>query len=72
MSNTYWRALAIERWPGQEVTGTGRWALKSERGGIFLFETKERAVLSGPFYNSKVYDLRPTPVPTRCREIGYE
>jgi hypothetical protein len=39
---------------------------------VFLYPTEEQANANRAFHNSSVYDLRPTPVPMNCREIGWE
>jgi len=73
MSNTYWRQLALDKWPGVPINGVGRWALKNERTGeIFLYLTEGDADRSGAFHNSRTYDLQPCPQVPNCPDRFYE
>jgi hypothetical protein len=72
MNTHNWLQLAANRWPSAQVNGLGRYALKSETGGIFLYETERQAATCAAYHNSQVFDLAPCPVPTKCREIGWE
>jgi hypothetical protein len=69
MSN--FERLAGDRWPNAQIHGLGRYALRSERGEVFLYQTEAQARASAPFHNSIVFDLQPTPLPRKCTEIGY-
>jgi hypothetical protein len=57
-----WPQLALTKLGGPnnpQVHGNGRWALRNERGDIYLYETEHQAVASQPFANSRVWDLEP-------------
>ena len=58
-----YRKIASDRWPGVEVSGTGRYALVARKDGIaiavYLTENAEAARASQPFYDSAVIDLKP-------------
>jgi len=64
-----WERLAADRWPNSLIHGLGRFALKSERGEVYLYQTEAQARASAPFHNSVVFDLRPTPFPTNCPNV---
>lgn|ERR1017187_1882748 len=64
--NCPYRVIATDRWPGVEISGTGRWALVAHKNGkavaVYLTENESAAKASAPVYDSKVIDLRPCPV----------
>jgi hypothetical protein len=51
--------LAGDRWPNAQIHGRGRFALRSERGEVYLYQTEAQARASAPFHNSRVFDLEP-------------
>jgi hypothetical protein len=57
MSN--FEQLAGDRWPNAQIHGRGRFALRSERGEVYLYQTESQARASAPFHNSRVFDLEP-------------
>ena len=63
MSAIFWRVQARNKWPGCEILGVGRFALKSFSGEVYLWPTREEAENWTLFYDSAVFDLMPTPVP---------
>jgi hypothetical protein len=68
-----WTSLAANRWPNAQIHGHGRFALKSERGEIYLYPLKSQADASAPFHNSRVWDLMPCPVLDHdSPDIGYD
>jgi hypothetical protein len=72
MSNCFYRSLAIKRWPGVEITGTGRYALVATQNGkpvaVYLTTNEETAKASQPFYDCKVIDLQPCPEALHCHD----
>ena len=68
-----YRNLAFERWKDRQIHGVGRYALLSDRTPeVYLYLTEVEAKLSAPFWNSKVYDLQPTPIPEHCPDRFYD
>lgn len=61
--NCLYRKIAMERWPGIQPTGHGRYALVARRDGVavavYLTENESAAKASQPFYDSAVIDLKP-------------
>jgi len=61
--NCPYRKLATERWPGVEISGTGRYALVARENGnavaVYLTDNESAAKASQPFYDSAVIDLTP-------------
>jgi hypothetical protein len=66
-----WESLAADRWPNALIHGLGRFALRSERGEVYLYPTESQAKMNAPFHNSRVFDLRECPHAPNCKEIGY-
>jgi hypothetical protein len=60
-----YRNLAFVHFPNcKEIVGCGPYALVADHGQrIHLYMTKEEARMSAPFYDSRIYDLHPTPCP---------
>jgi hypothetical protein len=56
--NNNFEALAGDRWPNAQIHGRGRFALRSERGEVYLYQTEAQARASAPFHNSRVFDLQ--------------
>jgi len=67
MSN--FETLAGDRWPNAQIHGRGRFALRSERGEVYLYQTENQARACAPFHNSVVFDLRRCPLPTNCSNV---
>ena len=73
------RALAEAKWPGAKINGYGEWAMclfrNDELLSVHLFHTEGAAYQASERVPGcwSIEQLRlPTPVPSRCREIGYE
>jgi hypothetical protein len=64
-----WERLAADRWPTAQIHGRGRYALRSERGDVYLYQTEAQARASAPFYDSRAIDLAPTPFPENCSTV---
>lgn len=71
-----WINEARARWPGVPVHSNGRYALLWREAGriksVYLFADKSQADACTSFYDSKVHDLQPCPLPKVAFEIGYE
>jgi len=67
-----WERLAADRWPDSLIHGLGRFALRSERGEVYLYPLESQAKMSAPFHNSKVFDLMPCHLPRNCNAVWEE
>jgi len=71
-----WLELAKKKFSNSSITGTGRWALTAldSPGEVWLFESYDNARAQVLDVNRvRISDLQATtPVPTKCRDIGYE
>jgi arginyl-tRNA synthetase len=76
VSNCFWRAKAIERWPGIPVTSTGRFALLSLDGkdgavkSVYLMTDYEGAkICARDVQFSRIEDLMKEAVTTAVAEM---
>jgi hypothetical protein len=60
MAANYWRYLALQKWPGAEILGFGRFAVKCSWGNqVYLCPTREDAEKWCKFCDAPTIDLQP-------------